>query len=72
MIRRLYSSLYWWAHRITEKQRMRKRLAELEGRLAKHDSDIESMVHFPEPVRQRMVDYRGKLVDQIEVAKRFV
>lgn len=47
MIRRLLSRLYWWAHRITERRRMRKRLSTLERRLEAHDMDMVAMEHYP-------------------------
>lgn len=72
MIRRLYFRLYWWAHRISEKQRMRKRLATLEQQLARHDKDIVQMAHFPKPVQERMLAYRARLTEQIEIARKFI
>lgn len=72
MIRRLLSRLYWWAHRIAERRRMRKRLAELERRLANHDMDMVAMEHYPQPVQAKMRAYRERLAEQVETARRFV
>lgn len=72
MIKRLLSRLYYWTHAITERQRMRKRLAELERRLTMHDMDMAQMAHFPPTVQARMQEHRSVLVHQIETARRFV
>lgn len=72
MIKHLLSRLYYWAHAITERQRMRKRLVILEQRLAIHDKDMVSMAHFPARVQERMQEQRAALVHQIETARRFV
>lgn len=68
----ILSRLYWWAHGVTEKRRMRKRLALLENRLLAHDMDMASMAHFPAKVQERMLEHRERIVKQIEVARRFV
>lgn len=70
MIKPILSRLYWWAHGITERQRMRKRLAVLEQRLAMHDKDMTSMSHFPARVQERMQEQRAAIVHQIETARR--
>lgn len=72
MIRRILSRLYYWAHRITERQRMRKRLAELEQQLVMHDLDMRLVKHYPKPMQDRMVAYRIRLMKRIETARRFV
>lgn len=72
MIRVQLSRLYWWLHGISERQRMRKRLATLENRLAAHEMDMEGMEHFPAQVQTRMNEHRAWLVKQIELARRFV
>lgn len=72
MISRLLSRLYWWAHRFTERQRMRKRLATLRSRLANHDMDMVAMEHQAMQVNARALEYRARLVEQIETARRFV
>lgn len=72
MIKRLLSRLYWWAHRHTERRRMRKRLSTLERRLEAHDMDMVAMEHYPQPVQTKMRAYRERLVEQVETARRFV
>lgn len=72
MMRAILSRLYYWAHRITERRRMQKRLAVLEQRLAMHDKDMVSMSHFPARVQERMQEQRAAIVHQIETARRFV
>lgn len=48
---------------------MRKRLAELERQLVKHDLDMRLMKHYPKPIRDRMVAYRLRLMEQIETVQ---
>ncbi len=72
MIKPILSRVYWWAHAITERQRLRKRLAELQRRLETHDMDMASMAHFPASVQERMQEHRYKLMEQIETVKRLI
>lgn len=71
MLNSLYLRLLTWARRQTLKRKARQRVAELEQRLLTHDQDATAMGHFPEAVKQRMQDYRDRLVKQTENAKRF-
>lgn len=72
VIRGLFAYLRQWQHNRAMRRYARRRLADLQRRLAAHDQDMQTMARYPEPIQERMAAYRERLMQQIEAVSKHV